>query len=96
MEFGECPYQSRCKFAHGSHELLKNQQANNKYKTKQCDNFGKKWFCIYGKRCNFIHKKGCVRRDGRGQAKNIELELIRGQVRQRSRLMEMISSSDRV
>jgi|JI9StandDraft_2_1071091.scaffolds.fasta_scaffold771969_1 hypothetical protein len=36
MDYGYCPYQKRCKFAHGSHELLKNKQANMKYKTKEC------------------------------------------------------------
>lgn len=55
MELGVCGYESRCKFAHGSHELLKNKQANMKYKTKECDNFRKHLCCQYGTRCNFIH-----------------------------------------
>jgi hypothetical protein len=34
VENGYCPYQKKCKFAHGSHELKKNYQTNSKYKTK--------------------------------------------------------------
>lgn len=34
MEFGYCPYQKKCKFAHGCHELKKNNTTNSKYKTK--------------------------------------------------------------
>ena len=34
METGFCPYFQRCKFAHGCHELLCNNQTNKKYKTK--------------------------------------------------------------
>lgn len=56
MDSGFCPYEGRCKFAHGCHELLRNQQANVKYKTKECENFQKKLYCMYGNRCNFIHR----------------------------------------
>ena len=34
IENGACPYSYKCKFAHGLHELKKNQQFNCKYKTK--------------------------------------------------------------
>ena len=36
MDEGYCPFQEKCKFAHGSHELLRNRQQNVKYKTKEC------------------------------------------------------------
>lgn len=55
VEHGYCPYEKRCKFAHGLHELKKNHQANCKYKTKTCGGFLQEGFCPYGNRCNFIH-----------------------------------------
>ena len=39
MEKGFCPYQKKCKFAHGSHELKRNNAMNSKYKTKECGAF---------------------------------------------------------
>lgn len=55
VEQGYCPYEKRCKFAHGLQELKKNHQANCKYKTKVCGGFLQQGFCPYGNRCNFIH-----------------------------------------
>jgi hypothetical protein len=55
IENGCCPYQQRCKFAHGLHELKKNQQQNSKYKTKTCGSFLNDGCCLFGNRCNFIH-----------------------------------------
>ena len=57
MQNGSCPYEKKCKFAHGSHELRRNQQVNSKYKTKECGVFITQGFCLYGERCNFIHQK---------------------------------------
>lgn len=57
IEFGFCPYEKKCKFAHGSHELKKNQQPNCRYKTKECGVFLTEGSCMYGERCNFIHAK---------------------------------------
>lgn len=57
MEYGFCPYEKRCKFAHGSHELLRNHEMNMKYKTKECDNYRLNLCCMYGNRCNFIHRE---------------------------------------
>ena len=56
MEFGYCPYQGKCKFAHGSHELKKNNMANQKYKTKECGAYFNHGNCRFGERCNFLHK----------------------------------------
>ena len=57
MEKGFCPYHSKCKFAHGSHELRRNEEMNFKYKTKECGAFFKQGTCAYGDRCNFLHSK---------------------------------------
>jgi len=49
-----CKYESKCKFAHGKHELVK--KANNIfYKSKPCETFFTKGICPYGSRCTFRH-----------------------------------------
>ena len=57
MEYGVCPYKLKCKFAHGSHELTRNQGANLKYKTKECISYFRDASCHFGMRCNFLHIK---------------------------------------
>lgn len=34
INYGFCPYKNKCKFAHGSHELRKDNRQNSLYKTK--------------------------------------------------------------
>jgi hypothetical protein len=87
LEFGSCPYQKRCKFAHGSHELRKNQQVNSKYKTKQCGVFLTEGSCMFGERCNFIHRATQVRSEGVFDAGFME---VRAGGRIRSRLMGLL------
>lgn len=53
MQFGSCPYGSRCQFAHGYVEL-KPRARDKQYKTKPCKNFAL-GHCPYGNRCRFIH-----------------------------------------
>lgn len=55
MENGECPYQLKCKFAHGLHELTKDRYVNLKYKTKECIAYFNNTCCHFGIRCNFLH-----------------------------------------
>ena len=57
MEYGFCPYRNKCKFAHGAHELRKNNQKNKLYKTKLCVGFFRDGHCSFGDRCNFKHRK---------------------------------------
>ena len=57
MEHGSCPYEDKCKFAHGSHELKTKNPVNPKYKTKECNAFSNHDACPFGIRCNFIHIK---------------------------------------
>jgi len=53
-----CPYETRCKFAHGEEELREmahNGVEHPKYKTKPCKNFTISGLCPFGSRCLFIH-----------------------------------------
>lgn len=53
---GFCPYNSKCRFAHGKDELIaKEIESNPNYKAKDCLNFFKFSFCSYGRRCCFRH-----------------------------------------
>ena len=90
MEFGFCPYEKKCKFAHGSHELRKNQQVNSKYKTKECGVFLTEGFCMYGERCNFIHAKahcGCG-----GHSNDPSFQEIKAEGRLQSRLLALLQA----
>lgn len=89
LEFGFCPYEKKCKFAHGSHELRKNQQFNSKYKTKECGVFLSEGYCMYGERCNFIHNKViCSKEIGFGDA---GFQEVKAEGRLQSRLLSLLS-----
>jgi hypothetical protein len=62
-ETGYCPYEKKCKYAHGEVELSVKIQKSNNYKKKKCVNFHEKGFCEYGSRCNFVHHKNHQRLD---------------------------------
>ncbi|CAI8510530.1 unnamed protein product [Pichia kudriavzevii] len=51
---GKCPYNEKCQFAHGLHEL-KLVSKPKKWKTKMCKNWIESGFCRYGKRCCYKH-----------------------------------------
>lgn len=53
-ENGQCPYGSKCQFAHSEKEL-RNLDRHPRYKTEMCKTFWEKGSCPYGKRCCFIH-----------------------------------------
>lgn len=89
VEHGYCPYEKRCKFAHGLHELRKNHQANCKYKTKTCGGFLQDGFCPYGDRCNFIHPP--PRPAARTRAIQPDLALIKMSAAKHSRLLLLLS-----
>lgn len=82
-ELGHCPYRNRCKFAHGSHELRKNNQQNSLYKTKECAVFFREGCCHYGERCNFQHKRAGAAKKTVGERCG---ELLR-EMREESRLL---------
>lgn len=53
---GSCPYNTKCRFAHGKIELMaKEMEANPNYKGKDCLSFFKYGYCNYGRRCCFKH-----------------------------------------
>eukprot|EP01084_Bolivina_argentea_P230939 389589_1 len=54
QELGACPYNTRCRFAHGEGELRPKPKPK-QYKTKPCNNFIRTGKCPYGVRCNFLH-----------------------------------------
>lgn len=51
---GSCPYDSKCQFAHGQHELKPVERPPN-WRSKPCINWIKNRSCRYGQRCCFRH-----------------------------------------
>lgn len=51
---GACPYNSKCRFAHGKQEL-RSVNRHPKFRSTICRNFAKTGSCNYGERCCFIH-----------------------------------------
>jgi hypothetical protein len=51
---GNCPYGTKCQFAHGHHEL-KHVDRGSKWRSKACANWTKTGTCRYGSRCCFRH-----------------------------------------
>lgn len=54
-ETGNCKFGSRCRFAHGAHEIQPKVYAGIQYKTKMCDKFYRQGYCPYGHRCLYKH-----------------------------------------
>lgn len=53
---GSCPYNNKCRFAHGKDELMNKEiEANPNYRARDCLNFFKNGVCNYGRRCCFKH-----------------------------------------
>ena len=54
---GYCPYESRCRFAHGVQQLRSKDtlQSSELYRTRKCKIFFQKGECRFGERCNFRH-----------------------------------------
>lgn len=58
VEKNYCPYNEKCRFAHGKKDLHDKVILNSKnYKQKECNSFHKKGYCPYGPRCHFKHEE---------------------------------------
>lgn len=57
IETGVCPYNEKCRFAHGKKELHDKVIVGRNYKQKECKSFHTKGFCNYGSRCHFKHEQ---------------------------------------
>ena len=95
MEVGYCPYEIRCKFAHGLVDLRKNNEYNSKYKTKECGSFKNHHYCVYGDRCNFIHVTGSAQKDSDSavcdeKSYDLEMELIRKVIQKESKILRLL------
>jgi hypothetical protein len=55
IENNYCPYNEKCRFAHGRKELHDKTGNTKNYKLKDCKTFQTKGFCPYGYRCQFKH-----------------------------------------
>lgn len=53
-ELGYCPYDRKCRFAHGKQELV-TMTAKQTLKNRKCNGFWKNGCCSYGMRCQFGH-----------------------------------------
>ena len=53
---GFCQWEDKCIFAHGFDELRKKDSVKINYKTRQCKQFHQSGYCIYGNKCQFLHK----------------------------------------
>ena len=66
---GQCPYNEKCRFAHGIEEVQARLMVNGKYRSKPCFEFHKNLYCMYGNRCLFYHGEKDQRECGRGIAR---------------------------
>lgn len=57
IETNACPYNEKCRFAHGKKELHDKLIIGINYKQKECKSFHTMGFCNYGSRCHFKHEQ---------------------------------------
>ena len=59
VEFGQCRYHNKCRFAHGEQELrvARRIHSDKNWKSELCRNYHSEGTCTYGRRCHFIHEE---------------------------------------
>jgi len=77
VETGACPYEAKCRFAHGPDEMQTRLIINGKYRSKPCFEFHKNGYCAYGIRCLFYHGERADQRaeeERRGASYVVQME----------------------
>ena len=77
VETGACPYEAKCRFAHGPDEMQTRVIINGKYRSKPCFEFHKNGYCAYGIRCLFYHGERADQRaeeDRRGASYVVKMQ----------------------
>ena len=89
-ELGRCPYGSKCRFAHGAHELVVLPTPKT-CKKKKCNGFWQKGTCSYGVRCQFGHDE--VRQDTKALLLGMQSTVEGVSEFRQSKLMWLLGSS---
>lgn len=57
---GSCPYNNKCRFAHGKNELMVKEKNASFHKIKDCYTFFRYGYCLYGRRCCYRHDERSI------------------------------------
>lgn len=74
---GSCPYNNKCRFAHGKNELMIKEINASIHKVKDCYTFFKYGYCLYGRRCCYRHDERNISSIQRSYSLSILVEILR-------------------